>query len=292
MSLVEKNVPTDENEITVRDPQMNAIAKQFSSRGLASSIRRDTEAQIAREEETQASEPEAYRLSQYSEEYISARYRHGKELMSGDDLMEYFREMHERRTKDADFSAEPPKDELVRSGDADKPCKPVLRGEQRLGMRERLSMMPQTARELPARTWERVKLSYPSWFDGSKADTSKETRRFPLSAFAAILAVAMSLTLVVASSVMIHHGESRLNSLKLEASALSSEILEMRSDLSAETDLLAIRDVAVNEFGMVSEEFVRQEYLTEQKDDSIVIYEEKEEQMIGLSALLNALGIK
>lgn len=292
MSLVEKKIPMDENEITVRDPQMNAIAEKFSSRGLASSIKRDTEAQIAREEETRAAEPDAYRLSNYSEEYISARYRHGKDLMSGDDLMEYFREMHEERTKYADFSEAPPKDELVKSGDAEKPCKPALRGEVRTTVGKRLSAMPQTVRELPARTWERVKLSYPSWFDGSKADTSAETRRFPLSAFAAILAVAMSLTLVVASSVMIHHGESRLNTLKIEISDLSGEILEMKSDLSADTDLLAIRDVAVNEFGMVSEDFVRQEYLSDEKADSIVIYEEEKEQMIGLSALLNALGIK
>jgi hypothetical protein len=113
-----------------------------------------------------------------------------------------------------------------------------------------------------------------------------------LSAFAAILAVAMSLMLVVASSVMIYHGESRLNTLKIEASDLSDEIFEMKNDLGAKTDLLAIRDVAVNEFGMVSEAYVRQEYLASDAEDSIVVYEDEGEQMIGLGALLNALGIK
>lgn len=289
MSLVENRIPRDENEIDVRDAGAHGVAKAFSERGLSNAIKRDTEAQIAREEEIRASDPEAYRLSTYSEEYISARYRRGKEHMSGEDLVEYFREGREKRVEETDFSEETPNGELVSRGDAEKP---TLRTEKTLSVKEKLAMIPERAKELPERTKEWVRLSYPSWFDGSRADTRRDTYRFPISVLAAILVVAMSLMLVVASSVMIYHTESELNSLKIEISELSGEIGEMRSDLNTKTDLLAIRDIAVNEFGMVSEEFVRQEYLASDAEDSIVIYEKEEEQGIGLSALLNALGIK
>jgi hypothetical protein len=292
MDLVEKNRPMDENEIACTEARSTEISERFSGRGLASTVKRDAEAQIEREEKTRESDPEAYRLSSYSEEYITARYRHGKDLMSGEDLVEYFRESHERHVKDADFSVELPSEDLVNLGEEDKPLKPTLFTEERVTVKERLAMLPQTVRSLPAKTVEKIRLSKNDWFDGRAADTRGETRRFPLSAFAAILAVAMSLMLVVASSVMIYHGESRLNTLKIEASDLSDEIFEMKNDLGAKTDLLAIRDVAVNEFGMVSEAYVRQEYLASDAEDSIVVYEDEGEQMIGLGALLNALGIK
>lgn len=292
MSLARKNTTANENGIAINDPEMREIADRFANRGLVNTVKRDEKTQIEREAQTRAEEPEAYRLSECSEEYINARYRRGKDLMSGEDVLQYFREGRERRIRDADFSAEPPSDDLVRSGDAEKPYKPVLRAEERTTVRQRLAMLPQMTRELPARTLERVKESYPVWFDGSRADTSRETRTFPLSAFAAILAVAMSLMLVVASSVMIYHGETRLNSLKIEVSSITGEIREMKSDLSSNTDLLAIRDIAVNEYGMVSEDFVRQEYVSGNGEDSIVVYDNEESQSIGLSALLNALGFK
>ena len=292
MSLVEKKSLMDENEIACEETRSTEISERFSGRGLASTVKRDTEAQIEREEKTRESDPEAYRLSSYSEEYITARYRHGKDLMSGEDLVEYFREARERHVKDADFSVELPSEALVNLGETDKPLKPTLLTEDRPTVKDRLVAMPQTVRELPARAIEKIRLSRGDWFDGRPADTRGETRRFPLSAFAAILAVATSLTLVVASSVMIYHGESKLNSLKMEVSNVSDEIFEMKNDLGAQTDLLAIRDVAVNEFGMVSESYVRQEYLLGDAEDSIVVYENEGEQMIGLGALLNALGIK
>ena len=289
MGVVENKEEMTGNEVTVNDSQMRGIAGRFSSRGLAETIKRDTEAQIAREEQIRANDPETYRLSSYSEEYIDARYRHGKGTMSGEDLIEYFREGHERHVSNTDFSAETPREDLVARGDADRP---VLRTEKTLGIKEKLALAPAQARSLPSRTKEWIRLSAPGWFNGEKASTERDVYRFPISAFAAILAIAMSLILVVASSVMIYHSESELNSLKIELSALSEEIGEMKADLNTKTDLLAIRDIAVNEFGMVSEEFVRQEYIFDDDEDSIVIYEDEGEQMIGLSAILNALGIK
>ncbi|MBE6589218.1 MAG: hypothetical protein E7643_03485 [Ruminococcaceae bacterium] len=272
--------------------RMNEMAAQFSSRGLVKSVERDAETQIRRETKTREEEPDAYRLSALSEEYITERYRHGKELMNGGDLLDYFDETRAVRTKDADFASSCQSDELVKSGDAKKACIVSVRSEKKPLMREKISKLPQRIKTLPTETVERVKLSAPLWFDGSKPDTSRETRRFPLSAFASILAIAMSLMLVVASSVLINHAEGRLNSLKIEVAQLEGDVADMKSDLSVQNDLLALREVAVNELGMVEEDFVRMEYVSKDTEDSIVILDEEEEQTVGLSAILNALGIK
>ncbi len=268
------------------------IAAQFSRRGLVRSVEKDTEAQLRREEQLRSEEPTYYRLSTLSEDYVEERYRHGKEVMDGEDLLEYFGETRAMRAETEDFAKTLPADELVKSGEAEKPCVVSVRGETRQRMRERISALPQAVRRLPEQTVERVKISTPLWFNGAKADSSREARRFPLSAFAAILAIAMSLMLVVASSVLVNHAENRLNTLKIEVSHVASEVSDIQAELSVGTDVIALREVAVNELGMVDEDFVRMEYVSNDTEDSIVILEEEESESIGLSAILNALGIK
>ena len=294
MSNTEKNLDVStENALEVSAENRTCdIAAQFSSRGLVKSVEKEAEAQIGREEATRAEEPTYYRLSTLSDRYIEKRYRHGKALMDGSDLVEYFDETRELRTRDADFSEDAPSDELVGRGEAEKTLVVPVRGEKKIRMRERVSSLPQRAKRLPAQTVERIKLSTPLWFNGDKPDSSREARRFPLSAFAAILAIAMSLTLVVASSVLVNHAEGRLNTLKIEVAQLSGEVADMNADLSVQHDVLALREIAINELGMVDEDFVRMEYVSNDTDDSIVILEEEEADSIGISAILNALGIK
>ena len=161
------------------------IAAQFSARGLVKSVEKDTSAQIRREEATCSEEPTYYRLSTLGEECVDVRYRHGKEVMDGEDLLAYFDESRAMRTRDADFSQDVPADELVRAGDAEKRCVSPVRGERRPEMKARLAALPSKIKQLPTETAERVRLSMPLWFNGAKADTRREARRFPLSAFAA-----------------------------------------------------------------------------------------------------------
>ena len=50
--------------------------------------------QQRKEEETRALDPDAYRLSLYSDAAINGRYRRGKESMSADGLLRYFYEKY------------------------------------------------------------------------------------------------------------------------------------------------------------------------------------------------------
>lgn len=270
-----------------------AVSAQFSSRGLAKAVQKDAEEQILREQQTRAMEPLAYRMSSLTDAAIAGAYRKGKDVMSGADLIAYIRETRRIRTKDADFSVAPVADEPVRAGEAEKSMvAPVRGGEGALTVGERIAHLPQKLKALPAQTAEKLRDGMPVWFNTAKRDVSKEQKRFPLSAFAALAAVAVSLMLIVASSVMVHHGERAVNELTLQLSQMSGEVNELRSDLDVQNDLLAIREIAVNEFGMVEEEYVRLNYITQDKTDTIEAFEEKEETGVGLSALLSALGIK
>ncbi len=272
--------------------EVETIAQQFTARGVAKAVATQTTEQITKEKETRKIAPTAYRLSSMSDAAIGGCYRHGKENMSGSDLIQYFNETRSIRTRGEDFSTIPADDESVFAGEAEKPCHTVVKHEEAKNLKERIAAFPAQVKQLPANTIQYIRASMPAWFDSSPVDTTQSTRRFPLSAFAAIAAVAVSLMLIVASSVMIHHGEKRVSQLTVELSELAGEVSDLQSELDVKTDLLVIRDIATEEFGMIEEKYVKMQYLSMGSGDSIEVFEEEEQEKVGLAAILSAIGLK
>jgi hypothetical protein len=227
-----------------------------------------------------------------SDNAIGGCYRHGKENMSGSDLIQYFNETRSIRTKGEGFSATFADDESVFLGEAEKTCHPVIKHEETQSVKEKIAALPTQIKQLPANTIQFFRASMPAWFDFSPVDTTQSTRRFPLSAFAAIVAIAVSLMLIVASSVMIHHGEKRVSQLTVELSELAGEVSDLQSELDVKNDLLVIRDVATEEFGMIEEKYVKMQYLSMGSGDSIEVFEEEEQKTVGIAAILSAIGLR
>ena len=271
--------------------KVETIAQRFTARGVAKAVAQQTAEQIGKEKETRKIAPGAYRLSSMSDVAISGCYRHGKENMSGDDLVQYFNETRAIRTRGEDFSEIPANDEFVLSGEAEKPCYAVVKHEEVTTLSERITALPAQIKQLPAKTVEYIRTSLPTWFDFSPVDTTKATRRFPLSAFAAIIAIAASLMLIVASSVMIHQGEKRISQLTVEVNELAVEVSDLKSELDVKNDLLVIRDIATEEFGMIEEKYVKMQYLSMGSGDSIEVFEERKQERVGIAAILSAIGL-
>ncbi len=287
LALLE-NTTTD-----IRVAQTMAVLEQrFANRGLVKAVAAEVEAQEMRESETRSMEPVFYRLSTLSEGAVNGLYRRGHETMNTSDFLRYFADTRAMCQSKTDFSAQPPSDNEVYAGEAEKALCLAVRGGGEESLLQKAANLPTKLRSLPQQVVQAVQNSKALWFNNAPADTKPDRRRFPVSAFAAIVAVAVSLLLIVASSVMVHSGESRVNSLTRELSALSADVGEIRSDLDVKTDLLAVRRVATEEYGMVGEEYVRMDYLANQEKDSIEVYETKEENGIGLGALLSAIGLR
>lgn len=272
--------------------EVETITQQFVARGVAKAVATQTTEQIQKEVETRKMAPIAYRLSSMSDAAVSGCYRHGKENMSGADLIQYFKETRAVRVGKEDFSIVPAGDECVLAGEAEKPYRAVVRHEEDMTLKDKITALPTKIRHLPANTIQFIRASAPAWFDSSPVDTTQSSRRFPLSAFAAIIAVAVSLMLIVASSVMIHHGEKRVSQLTVELSELAGEVSDLQSELNVKNDLLVIRDVATKEFGMIEEKYVKMQYLSMGSGDSIEVFEEKKQESVGIAAILSAIGLK
>lgn len=272
--------------------EVQTITQSFAARGVAKAVSAQSAQQIEKEKETRKLAPTAYRLSSMSDAAVSGRYRHGKETMSGKDLIQYFNETRAIRTRGEDFSIAPAEDESVFAGEAEKTLRAVVKYEEEATVKEKIAALPAQIKQLPSKTIQFIRTSAPAWFDFSPVDTTQGTRRFPLSAFAAIVAVAVSLMLIVASSVMIHHGEKRVSQLTVELSELAVEVADLQSELDVKNDLLVIRDIATEEFGMVEEKYVKMQYLSMGSGDSIEVFEEKKQETVGIAAILSAIGLK
>ena len=275
--------PTGKGLQVSAENYISALSMRYAARGLVKSVHDGAEEQIRREEETRALAPDAYRLSTLSDAAVAGCYRRGKDTMSGADLVRYFGEMRSARIRNADFSGNTGIDECDGGNVKDK-----SRALVAVTSKKSLPALTQRVKSLPAELGQKL----PTWFNSEKPDSSKESKRFPLSAFAAAVAVAASLMLIVASSVMLTRAESNISRLQTKVSDASAEVAELRSDFEVQNDLLEIRRIAMEEYGMVEEDYLKMDYITLSSDDSVEVYEEEREESVGLSALLSAIGIK
>ena len=263
-----------------------SLAERYRGRGVARVLNREIAERIAREREELSENPELYPISAANRAKLVGVYRRGKRNMSTEDLLDHVRATHEARTKDTDFSQAPATDEEVRRGEAEKEMLPAVRREAEVTLPRRVTGTAITAVQT-------VRAMRPvGWIDLSKSKKTEDARRFPLAAFAALLAVAVSLMLIVASSVMVILAKSAVSTLDVRISREESAIARIRSDLNAENDLFSIRNVAEEEFGMIDASYLKTNYLSNSRSDSVTIYGREEPTEIGLSALMSALGMR
>ena len=278
-------IPTQPMDLEpISEPSLCAPSDAFARKEELCKMHDSVLEQIKREEETRSMAPEAYRLSLMSDVAVTEVYRRGKEHMSSADLLRYAREARNAHLQETDLDQNTGIDECTGSNVKETAVVSIEKNEA-TGI---LPTVLKQVKALPARVREGI----PIWFDTRTPDTSADMRRFPLSAFAAILAIAMSLMLIVASSVLLNRAEDNVSRMSLEVSKTSEEVSQMRSKLEASIDLLEIRRIAVEEYGMVEEEYLKMDYISIQSEDSVEVFEDERPSRVGLSALLSAIGIK
>ena len=264
----------------------SALSEQFAKRGLARSVQTNAKAQIDREKQTHELDPMAYRLSELPEETVEVVYRRGKENMSSEDVLRYFRENRNEYLKTADMEGNTGIDACTSDPITQKSL--VLAENSANQTR---GLLPKLIGGAVSSVKEIAK-GRSAWLDFSRADTSGEKRRFPFSAFAAVIAVAMSLMLIVAGTVMVTRAQGSISSLKKQIDVTSAEVAKLKSDFEVQNDMLEIRRIAIEEYGMVDEDFVDTDYIELSPGDSVESFEEESKDGLGLSGLLSAIGIK
>ena len=264
---------------------VSALSAKFASRGLAKSADLEAAQMMEAEEKTREIDPCAYRLSLLSDAAVKGIYRRGKDTMEAEDLLRYAEESLRLRQR------ENPAEEMPSIYEA---AETVEKSEEvgAVTVAAALQRNLTEVKALPAKAIGFLREKLPVWFHFRAADTSSETKKIPISAFAAILAISVSLMLIVASALMITHTETKISKLNAEISTLQVEIRDLEGKLEANADLMEIRRIAIEEYGMVEEDYLKMERLSLDSAEEIRVYEQERNRELGISSILSAIGWK
>ena len=97
--------------------------------------------------------------------------------------------------------------------------------------------------------------------------------------------------MIVAGSLMLTNAESQVNQLNVDIDRLQGEISDLHSEMESDENLLRVREIAVEEYGMVGEEYLKMDYIGMDREEKIEVFSGDRENHVGLSALLSALGL-
>ncbi len=130
-----------------------------------------------------------------------------------------------------------------------------------------------------------------NWFEFGKGETvvEGERKRMPRGVLSTIFVVTLSLLLIVCSSVMVSRASADVASLESRLEDLDFEIRDLEGKLEVKNDLLDIKRIAVEEYGMISAEYASSRYVDIKEDDSFVNVD-SESGGSWLSEILRAIG--
>ncbi len=119
------------------------------------------------------------------------------------------------------------------------------------------------------------------------------TRRIPVGLIAALVTVVVSMSMVISSTVLVSQATRELSQQKEALAELKEAYGELSDELALKNDSLNIEDKATNELGMVPEKYLNGEYLTEDRQDHLEVYDENRdgEKKTGIAWLLSAFGL-
>ena len=260
------------------------LRTRYRGRAVSNNMKRNM---AALTEDTADTAPQSYILfdsrSKIADSYRSGEYK-GSKYMTSDDFVRYF------KSRRAFYVPSIMKAEEAKAKEAKNASVPVRKNgassasltQSESGAKEgHIRGLMSTLRELAVK-----------WFPIERKENRGEGSRvrFPVPALAGIAVFAISMTLIVSGSVMVGDATAELGRLDSQISALKAD----RSDLEGKLDLkYTVEEIEADakELGMVKRQYADNEYVTLENDDDIVVYDDKEEENLGLSALLSAFGI-
>lgn len=126
----------------------------------------------------------------------------------------------------------------------------------------------------------------------------EKARRIPAGAVAALVTVAVSMSLVIGSTVLVSQSTREVSELKDALAEKQAVVSTLNDQIDLKNDLLGIRDKAVNELGMVNEKYLSGDCLDPASEsgrqDYLEVFEDgrgrTEEEQSGWAAILSAFG--
>ncbi len=261
------------------------LRARYKYRGISNSVQNEMVLQAQKEETTRAMAPTAYVLfdsqSKIADLYRSGEYK-GSKYMTSDDFVRYF------KTRRAFYMPEILK-EQEKEAVSENSAVPMRHAASGRGL-----VKSESGKEGHLKTAvSAIKELAEKWFPVEVKEGREEGRRFrlPVSAMSGIAVFALSLGLIVSGSVMLGNASGEVGKLNSTIATLEAKQNELQGELDLKYNIDEIEEDAKS-LGMIKRQYADNEYLTVNREEQIIIYEDDETEGMGLASLLSSFGIE
>lgn len=265
------------------DRCIEALRARYRGRGISENAKTEAALQAKNEAKTRTIAPGSYVLfdsrSKIADVYRSGEYN-GSRYMTSEDFVRYFKNRRSFYTPSLE-SERLPKEAEVKSVGERRSRSGLVSGEPG-GKEAHLQNVISALKEFAYK-----------WFPVERKEGREQSVgfRFPVAAMSGIAVFAISLGLIVGGSVMMGNASGELSRLdstivKLEATQVG---LQEKLDVKYSIDEI---EAEMKSLGMVKRQNVDNQYVSQNREEQIVVYEDGESKNVGLTALLASFGIE
>jgi len=126
--------------------------------------------------------------------------------------------------------------------------------------------------------------------DGQVSDNGKKSK-MPKGIIPALAVISVSLMLCVCATVMVSRASADISALEDRMEVLSFEINDLEGKLEVKNNMLDIKRIAVEEYGMISSEYASSRYVDVRDEETVTKHDTNNKEDSWLSELLRAIGI-
>ena len=265
------------------------LRARYRGRGVAVNVKNEIAEQARREEASRAQLAESY-VAYDSRSMIGDQYRsgvyNGSKYMTSDDFVRYF------KNRRAFYVPTVQREQATQTLEPAKLNTAVPQRKNTAQSRGLVSSDSDSKEGHLASASSVVKAFFEKWFPVESKQGRIEGAKFrlPIAALSGMAVFVVSLGLIVSGSVMIGSASGELGRQKSEIAQLEAQQADLEGKLDLKYNVNDIEEEA-KQLGMIKRQYADGEYLTVNSGEEITIYDEKEDEKVGLAALLASFGI-
>ncbi len=285
--------PTRQGGVDVAALYIDMLCERFKDRGVKTSVKGSADAQSAKSAKRRFASlyPERAGVSARDAKYNTCNIG-GRKVMSSEDFANYYRDLRDYKTPHYYSRAE---SEYVEA-DAE-----ALAEVQESGKTPKKAKWLAIARhagskikEIPSHlNREELTQFAESWFELRRGEEVRagEKKKIPIGIISTILIVTLSLLMIVCSTVMVSRASGEIGALEERIEDLDFEIKDLEGKLEVKNNMLDIKRIATEEYGMISAEYAASRYIDVTDGEKLESVESDKGGGSWLSEVLSAIGI-
>lgn len=286
--------PTRGSGVDVAALYIDMLCERFKDRGVKTSVKCGADAQGKNSAKRRLASlyPERAGVSASDAKYNTHSIG-GRRVMSSEDFANYYRDLRDYKMPRYYSRAESEYEEADATALAEK----VQESGKSPKKAQWLAVIKHAGnkiKEIPSHlNKEEFTQFAENWFELKKSEEVRaaEKKKIPLGIISTVLIVTLSLLMIVCSTVMVSRASFEVSSLEDKIERLDFELKDLEGKLEVKNNMLDIKRIATEEYGMISAQYAASRYIDVTEEEKFESVESGGDVGSWLSQVLRAIGI-